>query len=481
MSYSPTKINKCLLKLKKYKLMANYFKAKPKKNIKLPQVKLIIKRLDNNGVGVAELTAKPQEKQQKTPVFVAGALPHEKIKAQLIEQKNKYAKAKLLEVIEPSKHRQDPKCAHFLSCGGCDIQHLSVDKQLEFKQQKVTELFNRQGITTELPWQTPVMSPPWHYRRKARIGVQYNKKGQAIVGFRRQGSNQLQAIKYCPILVEPLSNVFTELNQVVAELSQFKSLGHIEVIYCQTTENTELITLVLRQLKTINKQDAHCWQTFIEQKNLATAQRWQILLDNGEELIPLTAIKSLLFSPSNGINIRFESHDFIQVNHSINQKMVAQAINWLNLSENDQILDLFCGLGNFTLPIAQKVKKVVGVEGVKTMVQRAIQNAQANNINNVDFYQADLNDTWLKQSWAQHEYNKVILDPARAGALVAIEQVLTLNVDSILYVSCDPNTLANDSKILINAGYRIIKIALLDMFTHTKHSETMVLFQRDNQ
>jgi 23S rRNA (uracil1939-C5)-methyltransferase len=460
--------------------MSNYFKAKPKKNVNLPQVKLIIKRLDSNGVGVAELTVKPQDKRQQKPVFVAGALPNERIKAQLIEQKNKYAKAKLLEVIEPSKHRQDPKCAYFLSCGGCDIQHLSVEEQLEFKQQKVTELFNRQGITTELPWQTPVMSPPWHYRRKARIGVQYNKKGQAIVGFRRQGSNQLQAIKYCPVLVEPLSNIFAELNQVIAELKQSKSLGHIEVIYCQSTENAELITLVLRQLKTINKQDAHCWQTYIDQKNLATAQYWQILLDNGEEIIPLTTAKSLSFSPFNGINIRFESNDFIQVNNSINQKMVVQAINWLNLSENDQILDLFCGLGNFTLPIAQKVKQIIGVEGVQTMVQRAIQNAQANNINNVNFYQADLNNTWLEQPWGQHEYNKVILDPARAGALVAIEQVLTLNVDSILYVSCDPNTLANDSKILIDAGYRIIKIALLDMFTHTKHSETMVLFQRDN-
>jgi 23S rRNA (uracil1939-C5)-methyltransferase len=281
-------------------------------------------------------------------------------------------------------------------------------------------------------------------------------------------------------LVEPLSNIFAELNQVIAELKQSKSLGHIEVIYCQSTENAELITLVLRQLKTINKQDAHCWQTYIDQKNLATAQYWQILLDNGEEIIPLTTAKSLSFSPFNGINIRFESNDFIQVNNSINQKMVVQAINWLNLSENDQILDLFCGLGNFTLPIAQKVKQIIGVEGVQTMVQRAIQNAQANNINNVNFYQADLNNTWLEQPWGQHEYNKVILDPARAGALVAIEQVLTLNVDSILYVSCDPNTLANDSKILIDAGYRIIKIALLDMFTHTKHSETMVLFQRDN-
>ncbi|MBL4908792.1 MAG: 23S rRNA (uracil(1939)-C(5))-methyltransferase RlmD [Alteromonadaceae bacterium] len=472
--------------------MANYFKAKPKKNLTLAKLKLTIKRLDSNGVGVAYLSNNNHEKPQQKPVFIAGALPNEQVQVQLIEQKNKYAKAKLLKVIVANENRETPQCAHFYSCGGCDLQHLSVSEQLNFKQQKVTELFNRQGINTTLPWQKALTASPWHYRRKARVGVQYNKNGQATVGFRRQASNQLQPIKNCPVLVMPLADIFIQLNQVLSKLSQSKSLGHIEVIYCQpfqgddnnklTANNTELISLVLRQLKPLNEQDAQCWQTFAQQQSLAQGNKshWQILVDDGEQVTPLTTSKPLYFYPTKEIKINFESNDFIQVNNVINQKMVAQAIHWLELSPEDKVLDLFCGLGNFTLPMAKIIDNIVGIEGVTTMVQRAKQNALANNINNVDFYQVDLNNAWLEQPWAKHQYSKAILDPARAGAFIAVEQLIQLNIATILYVSCDASTLATDSKVLITAGYQIIKIALMDMFTHTKHSETMVLFQRSN-
>jgi 23S rRNA (uracil1939-C5)-methyltransferase len=447
--------------------MANYFKAKPKKVITQSPIRLTIERLDNNGQGVGFY--------DKKPTFVQGALPAEQVKVQIIEQKSKFNKAKLLEVVKASEYRQQPRCIHFQQCGGCDLQHLTVSAQLIFKQQKLTELFNRQNLEQTLPWQEPITAPAWHYRRKARIGVQYNKNGQAIIGFRRAASNQLHAIKNCPVLVEQLADIFTQLNKVFSELSQSQPIGHIEVLVTQHQQNQanlSQVTLVIRQLKPINKDDKQCWQ------KLAQQHSWQILLDDGEQVIPLVEYQALQFTVPENINIQFNSNDFIQVNDAINQQMINQAICWLNLDADDKILDLFCGLGNFTLPIAKQVKHIVGIEGVVSMVERAQQNARANNISNADFYQADLNKPWLEQLWAQQPFSKVILDPARAGALGAINQVIKLKIPTILYVSCDPATLALDSKTLITSGYTITKIALMDMFTHTKHSETMVLFSR---
>lgn len=444
--------------------MANYFKAKPKKSIVQKPLNLTIERLDTNGQGVAFY--------HKKPVFVCGALPKEQIKAQLTEQKSKFSKAKLLDVIVPSKNRVPVQCAHFYQCGGCDLQHLAVEAQLSFKQDKLIELFNRQNITHCLPWQTPIIGQAWQYRRKARIGVQYNKNGQAIIGFRRLASNELQAINKCLVLVEPLSDIFVILNQVFKEITQSQPIGHIEVITSQTNSGEPLVTLVIRQLKPISVQDNTIWQKYAEQ------QSWQILFDDGESVKSLINLKTLSFKVSESVTLNFSSNDFIQINAEINRRMIEQAMSWLNLSSDDVLLDLFCGLGNFTLPIAQHVKQAIGVEGVSSMVERAQQNAALNNIENVDFFQADLNKSWLEHSWVKKGYTKAILDPARAGALVAVKQLIQLGIDEILYISCDPITLAVDSKILIGASYNITKIGLLDMFTHTKHSETMVLFSR---
>ena len=454
--------------------MANYFKAKPKKSLPSTTVNLTIERLDNYGRGVAYL--------YKKPVFVVGALPTEQVKVQITEQKSKYSKAKLLKVIKESDDRQTPKCQHFNYCGGCNLQHLSTSAQIAFKQQTLTELLNRQGINECLPWQAPLIGDAWNYRRKARIGVQYDKNGQAIIGFRRQASNQLQPISHCSVLVTPLNDIFVQLKNVFAQLSQSKSVGHIEVMVSEqlnyNAQKMSVVTLVVRQLKPLNKQDTQLWLQFAKQ------HCWQVLIDDGEHLKALEELldepKALQYYLTENITISFKTNDFIQINQNINNKMVNQAIHWLDLNAEDQVLDLFCGLGNFTLPIAKIVAKVIGIEGVEDMVVRAKQNARANSIDNADFFQADLNSLWLESSWAKNTHTKAILDPARAGALVAVEQLVKLNIATILYVSCDTATLAVDSKILLNAGYKIIKIALMDMFTHTKHSETMVLFARES-
>jgi 23S rRNA (uracil1939-C5)-methyltransferase len=450
--------------------MANFFKPSSKKQSAGKFISVEITRLDPNGCGVGTY--------QNKPVFIENTLVDEKVTAKVFESKNKYSKASVTDVLQASPFRITPHCKHFKQCGGCDLQHLSYSEHVPFKQKKVTDLFARHNIINNLPWQTPIVEEQWHYRRKARIGVQYNKLGEPIVGFRQKQSNTLIKIKHCPVLVAPVSKIFVLLEKNIRELSLAKSVGHIEVIY------TESISIVIRQLVPLNEHDKELW--------LACAQtnEWNIYIDNGKSVLPLnTAIPlqyqlmtdsdlSVQQSLAYNVDIHFEPNDFIQVNHQVNQKMVYQALQWLALNEDDQVLDLFCGLGNFSLPIAQNVQQVVGVEGMQSMVDKAAYNAKQNGLTNAKFFQADLNSEWMNESWAKINYTKLLLDPARAGAYEALNQLLTLDIKTIVYVSCDPASLAKDSQLLIENGYTIEKISIMDMFVHTKHIETMVLFTK---
>jgi 23S rRNA (uracil1939-C5)-methyltransferase len=222
----------------------------------------------------------------------------------------------------------------------------------------------------------------------------------------------------------------------------------------------------------MNKADKQLWLDASKKNN------WQVVIDNGDNLTPISEISELQYSLPNHVEIKFEPKDFIQVNHDVNVKMIKQAMQWLALKPTDNVLDLFCGLGNFTLPLAQQVESVVGVEGLQVMVDKAKENALSNKINNCSFYQADLNDDWLSAPWNKTDFDKVILDPARAGAYQALEQLLKLSISSILYISCDPSSLSRDSELILKRGYKMEKISIMEMFPQTKHIETMVLFSR---
>lgn len=425
-------------------------------------ISLEIERLDINGVGVG--------KYQKKSVFVENSLVGEKVAAKVLEQNSKLIRAKAQKVTNVSKDRVKPKCQHYYQCGGCDLQHLSHEGQLSFKLQKVAELFSRQGIS-ELNWANPVTAEPWQYRRKARIGIQYNKLGEAIVGFRKKSSNTLTDINECKTLLPVFDGVFSLIRETLSEANQAEALGHIEVISGQQT------TVVLRVLRKLSTASISAWQFF--EKKLGC----RVLLDDGSGVSFLSKRDdnsdiSLSYDLLNQ-TLSFTPNSFIQVNPSVNQAMVAQAIDWLSLEEGEQVLDLFCGIGNFSLPIAEQVSNVIGVEGVDTMVVQASENAASNALDNARFYQIDLNSDWQHQPWRQHKFDKVLLDPARAGAEQACQQVLSLDAEKILYVSCEPSTLARDAKILIDGGYQLKKVGLIDMFSQTKHVETMVLFERE--
>ena len=436
--------------------MANFFKASPKKTPIQQHLTVNVSHLDQQGCGVAF--------QGKSPVFIEGALPNETVEVNVYEQKSKFAKAKLLRVISASAARVEVKCRHYFQCGGCNLQHMDYPQQLAYKQDKITQLFARQALNKSLPWQSHLINEPWHYRRKARIGVQYNKRGAPIIGFRQRESSHLTEIKSCPVLVEAFGNIFAELKELLPSLSGKNAIGHIEII----AANEQVV--VVRQLVKATAQDKKLWQYF------ADKNQWLVYFDDGNEVTPLTEDKTLFYSLTDSIKIEFSVNNFIQVNHLVNKQMVEQALTWLALNDNDIVLDLFCGLGNFSLPIAEKVSGVVGIEGITVMVEKAQENALKNGIHNCQFYQADLNSDWQDQPWAKQKYTKVLLDPARAGAYQALTQLLSFNVNKILYVSCDPASLARDAKLLIDHGYKIEKIALMDMFAQTKHVETMLMF-----
>ena len=465
--------------------MANFFKAAVKATTSKQLLTVTIDKLDINGVGVG--------RWQNKPIFIAGALPNEVVDVKIIEQKSKYTRAKLISIAKPSDNRVIPHCQHFGICGGCDLQMLAIAEQLVFKQQKITELFSRsfsalsvndKARYAELPWQEAITSDPWHYRRKARIGVQFDKKSHATIGFRQKSTNQLAAIKSCPVLVEPLNNIFPLLKKLLAQLTVQSAIGHIEVIQAdiidkdsaEQSQTDNQVVLVIRQLRPMNESDIALWQSYANQ------HRWHVIIDDGNKQLPLASIKEgrvsvLSYALADKSKIYFASSDFIQINHQVNNAMISQALTWLNILPNDNVLDLFCGLGNFSLALAKQAKFVIGVEGVQVMVDKASNNAQLNDIDNCQFYQADLNSDWLLLPWAKEPiFDKVLLDPARAGAEQAVSQIAKLKIPIVLYVSCDPATLARDSAILVSKGYTLEKISLMDMFSHTKHVETMVLF-----
>ena len=467
--------------------MANYYKAAVKPKTSNQRLTITVDKLDMNGVGVA--------RWQNKPIFIAGVLPNEIVDVKVIEQKSKYARAKLISIDKKSDSRVIPQCQHFGLCGGCDLQMLDLEEQLLFKQQKITDLFSRSFSTqnfpsasainaAQLPWQPAIKSSPWHYRRKARIGVQFDKNAQATIGFRQKSTNQLASIKSCPVLVEPLSAIFPLLKKLLAQLTIKSAIGHIEVIQADIIDtNSEekrqkdnQVVLVIRQLKTMNETDIELWKLYAQQYS------WHVIIDDGNKQLPLVSIMGespavLSYELADTSKIYFSSSDFIQINHQVNNAMISQALAWLNISATDNVLDLFCGLGNFSLALAKHAKHVVGVEGVQVMVDKATHNSLVNGLDNCQFYQADLNNHWLLESWAKEQvFDKVLLDPARAGAEQAVSQIAKLKIPRVLYVSCDPATLARDSAILVSQGYKLEKISLMDMFSQTKHVETMVLF-----
>ncbi|RSM25343.1 23S rRNA (uracil(1939)-C(5))-methyltransferase RlmD [Aeromonas salmonicida] len=439
--------------------MAQFFKPQ-KKSTQPQRIEFTVDSLDHHCVGIG--------RHQGKAIFIEGALPGEQIKARILDDKKQYAHAALQQVVTSAANRIAPFCNHYRECGGCNAQHLGEADQQAAKEAGLVSLFERLG-QIKAPVLEPVLTGESRaYRRVCRLAIKFDKNGRCTrVGFRRRQSNDLVEIEGCPVLAEPLSALIVPLRECLNRLKSQRELGHAELIQAE-----QGIMMLLRHTGRPNEADRALLVAF------AQAQGIDLYLQAADERIePLHQA----FQPSyslDGLSLAFAPGDFIQVNGPINQSMVAQALAWLGASKDDKVLDLFCGIGNFTLPLARQAREVVGVEGDLAMVARAEENARRNGIDNARFYKADLSGDIVGMSWAREGFDLVLLDPARPGALEVMGHVVKLSPKRVVYVSCNPVTLARDSQVLVKGGYRLVRLGMLDMFPHTGHLESMALFER---
>ncbi|MGE4350145.1 MAG: 23S rRNA (uracil(1939)-C(5))-methyltransferase RlmD [Candidatus Berkiella sp.] len=426
-------------------------------------LELTVNQISVEGRGISSLDGKK--------VFVFGALENEKVQAKVIRQHSRYLETKLESVLEASEKRVEPICPHFGECGGCQMQHLSTEHQIEHKQKQLSKLLAHAEIVPS-EWHETLTGPSTGYRYKARLGVRYvEKKGVVLVGFREAHSNKIVEMNSCAILHPVVGNLIDPLRQLVSELAAFKDIPQIEV-----AAGDKEVALIFRILQPLIQADIDKLIAFSSEHHLSLylqeggPESVKKIWPNQEETLSYRLMDGL-------ISMHFKPLDFTQINPVINNQMVRQALDWLQVSENDTVLDLFCGLGNFTLPLAQKAKAVVGVEGDAQMTAKASMNAVSNQISNASFYEANLFEDCSKAPWFTIAHNKVLLDPPRLGAAAIVDNIEKLAPESILYVSCDMNTFVRDAAVLVHQKkYKLEKVAIMDMFPHTKHVETMGLF-----
>lgn len=430
-----------------------------------PLVEASIESLTLDGVGVARVEGKA--------VFIEGALPGEKVAFRYTSYKAKHDEGRVETVLEASPERVEPKCPHFAICGGCSWQHIALDAQIRHKQQILLDNLRHIGKVVPEHVLEPLTADGWGYRRKARLGVRWVRKHQrAFVGFREKVGGLLADLSRCEILHPDLGEHLTDFQALVSSMDARETIPQIEVAV-----GDNATALVVRHMEPLSAGDHEKLLAFAREFN------YQLYLQpKGPDTVHKVWGEVELFyaHPQFGTQVNFAPLDFFQVNQPLNRKMVAQALDLLEPQATDTVLDLFCGLGNFTLPLARKAAQVIGVEGDLAMVERARAAAHVNGINNTDYFACNLMAENLgKEPWLKQRYDKILLDPPRAGAKEVIPYLAKLKAERIVYVSCDPATLARDAGELVNThGYKLLSAGVMDMFPHTAHVESMAVFGR---
>ena len=407
--------------------------------------------------------------------FVAGALPGETVSFERIRKHRRHDEARLLEVLRPAPERVTPRCAHFGVCGGCALQHLEPDAQLALKEKELRDNLERVARVECRRWLAPLRGPVWEYRRRARLGAKYvPKKGRVVVGFRERLAPYVADLTHCDVLAAPVGALVEPLAQLLGALDIRQSVPQIEV---SVADNAT--ALVLRVLRTPTEEDQGRLRDF------AARHAVRLYLQSGglDSVAELTADATPLnyALPAFDLTLEFAPTDFIQVNAVVNQALVSRALELLRPNPDSRVLDLYCGLGNFTLALARSAGHVVGVEGEPALVERARHNALRNAVSNAKFHVGDLSKpAQLPAAWLRGPYSHVLLDPPRVGAapemLAAVARLLP---ERVLYVSCHPGSLARDLGLLVHEhGFTLESAGVVDMFPHTAHVESMALLVR---
>ncbi len=433
---------------------------------KIPEpIEVAITGLSHDGRGIARVNDKV--------MFVFGALPDETVRVQITKSHSRFQEANTIEVITPSPMRVKPPCQHFGTCGGCSLQHISPNDQVKLKQSWLADQLMHQGKVTPVEWLEPLHSEPLGYRQKARLAARYVPQKQTVlVGFREQANSKIAILESCETLDVRVGHKIKALREMIETLEGKETIAQIEV-----AASKDDVALIFRHLEALNNADLQRLTTFCQENAFSL---WLQPSNNQSvhKVWPQDGNPYLTYTlPAQDLTFAFHPMDFTQVNAEMNQKMINQALSLLDPKPTDVILDLFCGLGNFSLPFAKYASKVVGVEGSVQSVTRAKDNAKRNQLSNTEFYAFNLEEEIKDQPFAKQHYNKIILDPPRSGAQKLVEDMARLKPKEILYVSCNSATFVRDAAILVHQhGYKLAKLGVMDMFPQTAHIETMGLF-----
>lgn len=430
-----------------------------------------VESLDMEGRGIA--------RRDEKVAFIAGALPYETVRAEVTRTKPNYDVAQVTEVLKPSASRVQPKCPYFGVCGGCAMQHVHPRAQVAIKQRVLEDNLERIGKVTPETILRPIMGPTWHYRYRARLTARYvPKKESVLVGFFEKQPRYVTDMTSCQILPEHISNLLPVLREVIGQLSIRERMPQIEVAVGQ--ENT---VLVFRNLEKITEQDEQILRAFADAHGVDV---W--LQPKGPDTVyPFYPQREALYYdlPEFGVRMPYRPTDFTQVNFQINRVLVGRAVRLLDVQPNERVADFFCGLGNFTLPLATRAQYVVGVEGSTQLNERALHNAQVNGLaHKTEFHCRNLFEVTAEDLRGLGRLDKYLVDPPREGAEALCLALADLAVEErpqrIVYVSCNPGSLARDAGLLVHgAGYRIRSAGIVNMFPHTAHVESIAVFERE--
>jgi len=424
-----------------------------------------ITSLDSKGMGITEHEGKRLK--------VYDALPGETVSARFLFGRSQRGKAECLEVLKPSADRVEARCPHFGYCGGCSLQHMSMPAQLARKESILFQNLLDSGQLEAAEKYPALSGTEWNYRRKARLSVRdVAAKERVLVGFRERNGRFVADISECHILRSEVADSLSAITTLMEALECRGTIPQIEVA-CGDRQ----FALIIRHLEDLSPADAERMRAFSSDTGIGI-----FLQSGGPDSIELLAPEDLQLEfaiDELGLRFHFEPLDFTQVNGELNQQMIKRAIELLDPQPHDQILDLFCGLGNFTLPLATRAGQVVGVEGSQEMVQRGAVNAALNGLTNVSFEARDLYKPCDEAPWPKADFSKVLLDPPRSGAQELLPWIAASQVNRVLYISCNPETLARDADILVNQyGFKLQGAGIINMFPHTPHSEAIALFER---
>ncbi len=441
--------------------------ARRRKRLPKDPIELLITDLSHDGRGIARHNDKV--------VFVQNALPGETVMAQLNRRTRHFDEAVAQSIDNPSADRVEPACQFYDRCNGCTMMHVSDDRQIDFKFNTLKSNFEKMAELQPDQWLPHLSDRHWHYRRRARLSVKWVPgKDKVLVGFREKNGRFVADMDDCLVLEKPLADLIKPLQELIIQMT---IRTHIPQVECALSDQQP--ALIMRHMRPLPDEDMTLLEVFAEKHNIQL-----FLQSKGPDTVtPIRSdYPSLSFAlPQQNLRYEFLPNDFIQVNQAMNEKMIDRVLSVMDLNSESSVLDLFCGLGNFTLPIARHCEQVTGVEGDSSLVERARHNADLNKLNHVEFYTADLTKDHSQSEWFKQDFSHVLIDPPRSGAWDILPLIAETSAKTLVYVSCHPASLARDSQRLVHdLGFSLQSAGVMDMFPHTSHVESMAVFSRSS-